>query len=187
MELRRDPTSENPDLYESKMALFYNGDQEAFLFAHNFKITLEASGMLQDAAKIQYLRMLVRGEALRQFGMMYADFESSTPLTLEAIFGIGYIHFLVNALSKQKRAIRRGIRKPYGLKLRCCVARLIDLNEYLPSFPGSTPAHKIGMTELNEILLNSMPNSRSKQAYVQGFDWKYITSKNLLTCLNAWM
>ena len=58
MELRRDPTSENPGLYESKMALFYNGDQEAFLFAHNFKITLEASGMLQDAAKTQYLRML---------------------------------------------------------------------------------------------------------------------------------
>ena len=41
----------------------------------------------------------------------------------------------------------------------------------------STPTQKFGMTELNEILLNSMPNSWSKQAYVQGFDWKYITSK----------
>ena len=36
--------------------------------------------------KIQYLCTLVRGEALRQFDMLSADFESSTPLTLEAIF-----------------------------------------------------------------------------------------------------
>ena len=57
------------------------------------------------------------------------------------------------------------------------MACLIELNEYLPSFPESTPTHKIGMTELNEILLNSMPNSWSKQAYVQGFDWKYIPLK----------
>ena len=57
-----------------------------FLFAHNFKMTLEASGTLQDAAKIQYLRTLVHGEALRQFDMIYADFEIITPLTLETIF-----------------------------------------------------------------------------------------------------
>ena len=30
-------------------------------------------------------------------------------------------------------------------------------------------ADKMGVTELNENLLNSMPNSWSKQAYVQGF------------------
>ena len=56
------------------------------LFAHNFKMTLETSGMLQDAAKTQYFRTLVSGEALHQFDMLYADFESINPLTLEAIF-----------------------------------------------------------------------------------------------------
>ena len=86
MELRRDPTSDNSDLYESKMALFYNGDQEDLLFAHNFKMTLEASETLHDAAKIQYLCTPVHTEALRQFDMLSADSESITPLTLEAIF-----------------------------------------------------------------------------------------------------
>ena len=95
MELRRDPTSENSDLYESKMALFYNGDQEDFLFAHNFKMTLEASGMLQDAAKIPYLCKLVHGEALHQFDMLCVDFKISTPLTLESFFCIGYILLLL--------------------------------------------------------------------------------------------
>ena len=36
---------------------------------------------------------------------------------------------------------------------------------------------KIGVTELNEILLNSMPTSWSKQAYVQGFDGESILLK----------
>ena len=39
---------------------------------------------------------------------------------------------------------------------------------------------KIGVTKLNEILLNSMPNRWSKQAYVQGFDLESITSKKVV-------
>ena len=56
-------------------------------------------------AKIQYLCKLVRREALPQFYMLSADFESSTPLTLEAFFGIGYVIFPVDVLSKKKRAM----------------------------------------------------------------------------------
>ena len=33
------------------------------------------------------------------------------------------------------------------------------------------------MTDLNEILLNSIPNIWNKQAYVQGFDCELITLK----------
>ena len=39
-------------------------------------------------------------------------------------------------------------------------------------------ADKIGDTKLNEIIKNSIPNSCSKQAYVQGFDWESILFKN---------
>ena len=69
------------------MALFDNGYLEEFLlFLLNFNITLLASGMPTIDAKVQYLCIIVRGEALCQFDILYADFESSTPLTLEAIF-----------------------------------------------------------------------------------------------------
>ena len=47
---------------------------------------------------------------------------------------------------------------------------MINLNEYLAEFPGSKASDKIGDTELNETLLNVMPNVCNKQAYVQGFD-----------------
>ena len=66
-----------------------------------------------------------------------------------------------------------------SLTVRRYGARLIDLNEYLASFPGETLTDKIGVTELNKILLNSMPNILSKHAYVQYFNCEYITFKNV--------
>ena len=65
------------------------------------------------------------------------------------------------------------------MKVRRYAERLIDLNEHLASSLGGTMAYKMGVTELNEILLNSMPNSWSKQAYVQGFDCETISLKNI--------
>ena len=62
------------------------------------------------------------------------------------------------------------MKKMHSLKVMRYAARLIDLNEYSDSFPQATIADKIGVTELNEIILNSIRNSWSKQAYVQGFD-----------------
>ena len=38
---------------------------------------------------------------------------------------------------------------------------------------------KIGRMKLNGIILNSMPNGRGKQAYVQVFDCKNITKQFL--------
>ena len=55
------------------------------------------------------------------------------------------------------------MRKPGGLKVRRYAAHLIDLNKYLALLPGPTLFEKIGVTELNGILLNIMPNSWSKQ------------------------
>ena len=55
--------------------------------------------------------------------------------------------------------------------------RLINLNEYLASFTGETLDDKIDETELNDILLNRMNNSWSKQSYVKGSDCKFILLK----------
>ena len=77
----------------------------------------------------------------------------------------------INSLSKQKRVMCRCMKNPCNLKVRRYAVRLIDLNEYLSSFTGVT----MGVTELNEILLNSMPNSWSKQAYLRAFNSETIS------------
>ena len=40
-------------------------------------------------------------------------------------------------------------------------------------------SYKFGLTKLNDNFLNSMSNSWSKQAYLQGFEYKYITLKTV--------
>ena len=72
--------------------------------------------------------------------------------------------------------MRCGILKPCSLTVRRYVERLIYLNEYLASFPGATVTDKIGVTKLNEILLNSIPNIWSKQAYLKFFECESINS-----------
>ena len=124
---------------------------------------------------------------MHHFGLLYADVKITNPLTVEAIIlGLGAYFFPVNLLPKQNHAMRRGMRKMRGLKVRRYAARLIDLNEYLYLLPGAQLTESISVREINGILLNSMPNIWSKQAYVHGFDCKYITFKWLLICLNAW-
>ena len=84
----------------------------------------------------------------------------------------------VNLLSIQKRAMRHGINKTCSLKVRLYAGRLIDLYQYLASFPGATLSDKIDVTEFNEIILNIIHNSRSKQSYFRVFDCKSISFKN---------
>ena len=55
--------------------------------------------------------------------------------------------------------MRRCMKKLRRLKVRSYEARLIGLNEPLASFPGAPIADKIGVTEINEIILNGIPNS----------------------------
>ena len=65
-----------------------------------------------------------------------------------------------------------------SLKVRRYAVRLVDFNEYMASFPWDTMAGKIVATELNEIILNSLPNIWYKQAYLQGFDCESISFRN---------
>ena len=70
----------------------------------NFNTTLAVSGALEAAAKVQLLCPLVRGEALCQFDMFFADSESMELLTVEYIIkGLALYFPLVNLLFKKKR------------------------------------------------------------------------------------
>ena len=71
--------------------------------------------------------------------------------------------------------MRLCVKNPWRLKVRRYAVRLVYLTGYLAYFTGETMAGKMGATELNEILLNSMPNSWSKQLYVKDVDCETIS------------
>ena len=65
---------------------------------------------------------------LRKFDLLYADVESENHLTVEdIILGLGG-YFSCSFKLKQKRAMRRGMRKTNGLKVIRYTDYLIDLN-----------------------------------------------------------
>ena len=141
-------------------------------------MTLAVSGTLEAGMKYQHLPTLVCGEALRHFDW-FSDYVEGTE-TLNVDYIIRGKHITpspspVNFPSKQKRAMRRVMKKPRALTVRDYATRLIDLNEYLTSFTGANLNDKIGTTKLNEILLNSTPNSWSRNTYLKGFDCDFIT------------
>ena len=164
------------DLYEFKIYLFDNGKPEEFLlFVRNFNMTLAAPGTLEAGAEIQYLCTPFRGELLCQFDYFSADVESTQTLNVEDVIkGLAHYFYPIHSLFKKNTMCRR-MKKTRALTERCYAAPLIGINEYLASFLGANLNDKIGITELNKILLISMPNIWSRQAYVQGFYFESIT------------
>ena len=102
------------------------------MFIRNFNMTLAVSGTLKAGAKVQYLCTMVCVEALHHFDALSDEVESSTPETLTSIIlGLGTYLPPIYALSKQKRVMRRRIRKLRGLKLIRYAACLVELHKYL--------------------------------------------------------
>ena len=123
--------------------------------------------MIAAAANIHNLCTLVNGKSLRQIYTLSVEVGCTTKEHLNRIgFGFRYIVFPFNAKSNQKRTMRFGMRMPRRLKVRRYSACMIDHNGYLDTFPGAKASDKICEMELNEILLNIIPNSCSSQAYV---------------------
>ena len=59
--------------------------------------------------------------------------------------------------------------------------------KYLPLFPGSSTAKKMDPEKMNKILLQTVPNSWAKQAYLQGWDFERRPCKDTWACLSAWI
>ena len=92
-------------------------------------MTLAVSGTLRKDAKVQYLCTIVRGEVLH-FDSLSTDAESTNILTVDtSILGLALYFSPVHFILKQKRAMRRVMRKPHGLKVRHNADCLIVLND----------------------------------------------------------
>ena len=124
---------------------------------------------------------------LHQFESFSADVEIAETLNFDYIIRVFVpVLFLCKFSVKTEALIAPWNEIPRSLTVGQCAARLIDLNGYVASFPGGAFTDNISVTELNEILLNIMHNSWSKQAYIQDFIVGLLLFKSLLICLIVW-
>ena len=81
----------------------------------------------------------------------------------------------MNAIYKKKHAMRRAMRKPCNISFKRLTARLTEINNFLPIFPGSDPTKKTPPEELNDKFLHAAPNGWERQSYLQGWDFEMNT------------
>ena len=99
---------------------------------------------IKACENVQYLCILVCGEALSLFDALSAEVGGATPVTLASIILVLCAYFFPGkALFRRKHVMHRRMRKSGTLKLKLCAARLVDLNEYLVVFPGAKISDKI--------------------------------------------
>ena len=67
--------------------------------------------------------------------------------------------------------MKRMMRNSRGLNLWIFSARLQEVNNFLPQFPGSDKCKNIPQGELKEILLYAGPHGCAKQAMMFGLDF----------------
>ena len=96
------------------MNMFDYGQPEEFLsLLRNFKIATDGAGTTTPSGIIDYLRTMLRGHVLREFGKLQSQYGDTTNNYLKLIHeGLLEYIFPINALSKKKREIRRAICKP---------------------------------------------------------------------------
>ena len=139
------------DMYNININTFNDVQPEEFLaLLKNFKITIDGTGTSTLSGRISYLHTILRGQRLREFDKLQSHYGGPTNNHLNLIQEVLLEYFFpINSLSNQKRAIRRAMRKTRIIKFKCFAARLTEMKNLLPLFPGLDVTKKITHEDLN--------------------------------------
>ena len=90
------------------MNTFDDGQPEEFLsLLRNFNIVIDGTGNTTPSGRINYLRTMLSGQALREFDKLQSQYRGATNNRLKLIQeGLLEYFFPINSLSKQRRAMK---------------------------------------------------------------------------------
>ena len=78
------------------------------------------------------------------------------------------------------------MHKPQSISFNCFAARLTEINNYLPLFPESSESKKMDSEELNEILLQCVPNGWAKKPIYKDGNSKGGPTRRPARCSSGW-
>ena len=121
-------------------------------------------------AKYALIRRVLTGDARAIFDNAAEKQGTETNANLKACIEALKKHtFPPRALTLQRRFMRRFFRKSRDQSTRDYVARLIQVNDYLPHFPEADATAKLTDEQLMEVLEFGVPNSWQNVMQMQGF------------------
>ena len=174
--LRNDPADPQSPGYELTIPYFRDGTPEQFLrFRKNLNKVFAGQNVTDGPGMFTIGRRLMDGDALSHF----ENFVTAEALTqtvnnfTRAMEAVGKHVFPAQAAKLQKRYLRRFVRKPIGMSSRMFVARVQELNNYLPFFPSQVPGEPISRLDDDEIIdlmEFGVPRSWQKKMEEHNFD-----------------
>ena len=182
LDLRSVPTDAESETYSFNFPFFKQGTPAEWIqWRKNYQKVQVGQNLTTGPSKYAMARQLLEGNALRVFNTSATTHGNETNEHFTAVLEDVTVHvFPRRALSKQKRYMRRHLRKPCELNIRQFVSSVQDMNADLVFFPGATPASILPKDELVEIVETLCPNSWQRQLLLQGFDVTEHTLTNLV-------
>lgn len=172
--LRNVPTEEKSPTYELSIPYFSSGScEEWLLFLKNVRKVLVGQNVTTGPASYAVGRRLLDGDALATFNNAATGQNETVATFNECMDAVTKSVFPARAVLLQKRYMRRFLRKPMTMKTREYVARIIELNNYVPLFPpvtGNEAPEKLPDDELTDLLEFGVPNSWQRNMILQDFD-----------------
>ena len=172
-ELRSTPGDANSAKYKFKVAIFENGTPEEVLeFVRNVQRIITGLNITLGPPMYVQMRALLKGDALSAFNTAATAAGNETvPHFTQAWRGLVSHVFPQRALAKQKRVMRRFMRKPKDWTMRTYTARMTEINEYLALFPPfGGNAQRLDNEELLDIYEFGCPPRWQRQMILQDFD-----------------
>lgn len=172
LKCRSNAEADDSDQYELAIPYFRSGKPEEFLlFRKNFQKVVVGQGLTTGPAKYTMMRRLLDGDALAAFNQAAERHGNQTNDNFAHCMEDLTTHVFPNrALAIQRRYMRRYMRKPREMTIREYLARVNEINSYLPMFPGGNEGSKLPDDELCDILEFGIPSTWQKQMTLQAFD-----------------
>ena len=157
--------------YTLNVPYFQSRTAEEWLkFLQNLEKVFVGQNVTTSSTKFAMTRRLLTCDSLTHFNDKAASFKDDNGVAIEiddhleaSLRAVTGIILNKEALSTQKRYMRRIIRKPKDMKIRMYCARFAELNKYLESFPPYAGAGQcLPKDEVLEHLEFTIPNAWQK-------------------------
>jgi hypothetical protein len=170
------PTAADSPVYELSVHFFNKGSCELYLISLRHLGETIVGHNINDALGMYALaRRVFKGDTLATFNaaaaIAGAEMIANYQQAMQALTRHVFPHC---TYATQKRYMRGFLCKPLGTPIRDFVARLVEMNNYLPQFPPQQLGGAVGVVlddeELKEVGEFSIPASWQKGMVQHGFD-----------------
>ena len=172
LKLKVDPSREDSETYTIEVRSIDNPTPSSYItWRKAFDRVRNGLSLTTGQQLYAMARTLLRGRMLRTFNDAATQAGTETVPHFEQVLNsLSDEVFPLRALAKQKRYMRKYVRKPRDIDVRTYVGLLTEMNANLAFFPDASEDDKLKEDEMVEILESSMPSSWHQQMIIQGFD-----------------